>query len=69
MLGSLLHYITYTGHKDFHPYDVNFGLFASKEGEKSEERKDRIIKLRAKYSENSFQLLDIKSAAMLYKKH
>lgn len=44
MLGSLLHYITYTGHKDFHPMNVNFGLFASKEGEKSEERKDRIIK-------------------------
>ncbi len=44
MLGSLLNYITFSGHKDFHPMNINFGLFPSKEGEKTEVRKERIIK-------------------------
>lgn len=44
MIGALLNYITFEGHKDFHPMNINFGIFESIEGEKSEARKERIVK-------------------------
>ena len=44
MIGCLLNYITFEGHKDFHPMNINFGIFDSIENEKSEVRKERIIK-------------------------
>lgn len=44
MIGALLNYITFEGHKDFHPMNINFGIFESIEGERSEARKERIVK-------------------------
>lgn len=44
MIGCLLNYITFEGHKDFHPMNINFGIFESIEGEKSEVRRERIVK-------------------------
>jgi methylenetetrahydrofolate--tRNA-(uracil-5-)-methyltransferase len=44
MLGCLLHYITFSGHKDFHPMNANFGLFTAEEGLKGEVRKEQIIR-------------------------
>ena len=44
MIGCLLNYITFEGHKDFHPMNINFGIFDNIENERSEVRKERIIK-------------------------
>jgi len=44
MIGSLLHYITFDGHKDFHPMNANFGIFKGEAGMKGDERKAQIIK-------------------------
>jgi methylenetetrahydrofolate--tRNA-(uracil-5-)-methyltransferase len=44
MIGALINYITYEGHKKFQPMNINFGLFPSDLKEKSDEKKARIIK-------------------------
>ncbi len=44
MIGCLLNYITFEGHKDFHPMNINFGIFENIDNERSEVRKERIIK-------------------------
>lgn len=44
MIGCLLNYITFEGHKDFHPMNINFGIFENIEGERSEARKERIVR-------------------------
>ncbi|NLM18309.1 MAG: methylenetetrahydrofolate--tRNA-(uracil(54)-C(5))-methyltransferase (FADH(2)-oxidizing) TrmFO [Candidatus Riflebacteria bacterium] len=44
MIGALLNYITFEGHKKFEPMNINFGLFPNIEGEKKEVRRARIIR-------------------------
>lgn len=44
MIGSLLHYITFDGHKEFHPMNANFGIFKGETGLKGDLRKEQIIK-------------------------
>ncbi|NLF98408.1 MAG: methylenetetrahydrofolate--tRNA-(uracil(54)-C(5))-methyltransferase (FADH(2)-oxidizing) TrmFO [Candidatus Riflebacteria bacterium] len=44
MIGSLLHYITFDGHKEFHPMNANFGIFKGEAGLKGDLRKEQIIK-------------------------
>ncbi|MBU1109011.1 MAG: methylenetetrahydrofolate--tRNA-(uracil(54)-C(5))-methyltransferase (FADH(2)-oxidizing) TrmFO [Candidatus Riflebacteria bacterium] len=44
MIGSLLNYITYDGHKDFHPMNANFGIFTGEVGLKGDLRKEQIIR-------------------------
>lgn len=44
MIGGLIHYITFAGHKDFHPMNANFGIFQIEENLKGELRKEMIIR-------------------------
>ncbi len=44
MLGGLVNYITFAGHKDFHPMNANFGIFSGEDGAKGEVRKEQIIR-------------------------
>lgn len=44
MLGGLVNYITFAGHKDFHPMNANFGIFTGEDGAKGEVRKEQIIR-------------------------
>lgn len=44
MLGGLINYITFAGHKDFHPMNANFGIFSGEEGAKGDVRKEQIIR-------------------------
>ena len=44
MLGGLVNYITFQGHKDFHPMNANFGIFSGEEGAKGDVRKEQIIR-------------------------
>ncbi|MFZ5949383.1 MAG: methylenetetrahydrofolate--tRNA-(uracil(54)-C(5))-methyltransferase (FADH(2)-oxidizing) TrmFO [Candidatus Rifleibacteriota bacterium] len=44
MIGGLINYITYSGHKEFHPMNANFGIFESEEGAKGDLRKELIIR-------------------------
>lgn len=44
MLGGLVNYITFAGHKDFHPMNANFGIFSGEEGAKGDVRKEQIIR-------------------------
>jgi len=44
MTGSLLQYITFDGHKEFHPMNANFGIFKGEAGLKGDLRKEQIIK-------------------------
>jgi len=44
MLGGLVNYITFPGHKDFHPMNANFGIFSGEDGAKGEVRKEQIIR-------------------------
>ncbi len=44
MIGSLINYITFGGHKKFHPMNANFGIFESEPGLKGDLRKEKIIK-------------------------
>ncbi len=44
MIGSLLQYITFDGHKEFHPMNANFGIFKGEAGLKGDLRKEQIIK-------------------------
>ncbi len=44
MIGALINYITYEGHKKFNPMNINFGLFESKGREKSDIKRARIVK-------------------------
>ncbi|GAB4274293.1 MAG: FADH(2)-oxidizing methylenetetrahydrofolate--tRNA-(uracil(54)-C(5))-methyltra nsferase TrmFO [Candidatus Rifleibacteriota bacterium] len=44
MLGGLINYITYQGHKQFHPMNANFGIFAVEGNLKGELRKEMIVK-------------------------
>ncbi|NCB37802.1 MAG: methylenetetrahydrofolate--tRNA-(uracil(54)-C(5))-methyltransferase (FADH(2)-oxidizing) TrmFO [Erysipelotrichia bacterium] len=44
MIGCLLNYISFAGHKDFHPMNANFGIFTAEEGTKGDVRKEQIIR-------------------------
>lgn len=44
MLGCLLNYITFEGHKEFHPMNANFGIFNTEAGLKGDVRKEQIIR-------------------------
>jgi len=44
MIGSLLQYITFDGHKEFHPMNANFGIFKGEAGLKGDLRKEQIIR-------------------------
>lgn len=44
MLGGLLHYITFSGHKEFHPMNANFGIFNVEEKLKGDARKQHLIR-------------------------
>lgn len=45
MLGGLINYITFAGHKEFHPMNANFGIFnGEEENAKGEARKEQIIR-------------------------
>jgi len=44
MLGGLVNYITFAGHKDFHPMNANFGIFSGEDGAKGDVRKEQIIR-------------------------
>lgn len=44
MIGSLINYITFDGHKKFHPMNANFGIFKSEAGLKGDLRKEQIIR-------------------------
>ncbi len=44
MLGGLLHYITFSGHKEFHPMNANFGIFSVEENLKGDARKQHVIR-------------------------
>jgi methylenetetrahydrofolate--tRNA-(uracil-5-)-methyltransferase len=44
MIGALINYITFEGHKKFQPMNINFGLFPSEQKEKSDVKRARIIK-------------------------
>ena len=45
MLGGLINYITFAGHKEFHPMNANFGIFnGEEENAKGEVRKEQIIR-------------------------
>lgn len=44
MLGALIKYITFEGHKKFHPMNANFGVFDIKQKMKSNERRAYIVK-------------------------
>jgi len=43
ILGALLKYITFPGHKTFSPMNANFGLFGDTKAETSDDRKAKII--------------------------
>jgi methylenetetrahydrofolate--tRNA-(uracil-5-)-methyltransferase len=45
MIGSLINYITFKGHKKFHPMNANFGIFTVDEKLKGELRREMIIRL------------------------
>lgn len=44
MLGCLINYITFQGHKEFHPMNANFGIFNAEAGLKGDLRKEQIIR-------------------------
>ena len=44
MIGGLLHYITFSGHKQFHPMNANFGIFQIEEKLKGEQRRELIVR-------------------------
>ena len=44
MIGALLKYITFEGHKKFHPMNANFGIFDIKQKMKSDLRRQFIVK-------------------------
>lgn len=44
MIGALINYITFAGHKKFHPMNANFGIINGEAGLKGDERKAQIIK-------------------------
>ncbi|MDN5279069.1 MAG: methylenetetrahydrofolate--tRNA-(uracil-5-)-methyltransferase [Clostridiales bacterium] len=44
MLGGLIHYITFSGHKKFHPMNANFGIFTTDGKLKGELRREMIIR-------------------------
>ncbi|MDD3147689.1 MAG: methylenetetrahydrofolate--tRNA-(uracil(54)-C(5))-methyltransferase (FADH(2)-oxidizing) TrmFO [Candidatus Riflebacteria bacterium] len=45
MLGGLINYITFAGHKEFHPMNANFGIFSGEDANaKGEVRKEQIIR-------------------------
>ncbi len=44
MLGGLINYITFDGHKEFHPMNANFGIFNADPGLKGDARKALIVR-------------------------
>ena len=44
MLGALLQYVTFKGHKKFAPMNANFGLFPEMKGVKGDARKEQIVR-------------------------
>jgi methylenetetrahydrofolate--tRNA-(uracil-5-)-methyltransferase len=43
ILGALVKYITFPGHKDFKPMNANFGLFGEESGKSGDDRKAHLI--------------------------
>lgn len=44
MTGCLINYITFAGHKEFHPMNANFGIFTGEDGSTGDVRKEQIIR-------------------------
>lgn len=44
VIGALLKYITFEGHKRFHPMNANFGIFETPDNLKGDQRREYIIK-------------------------
>lgn len=58
MIGALIRYITFEGHKKFHPMNANFGLFDIETKLKGDEKKAMIIRTARKSFKEFYKALD-----------